>query len=214
LDDFRFGAIAVWGGLVARDQLEEALAEQRALRERGEDPPRIGEMLVEKGMLTPEELRLVLRVQLQRMPSEGHLLFGQIAAAKRLAPAGAVDRALDAQSREILAGRDVRRLGEVLVAAGDMRPADVEAVLAYQASRDSVPMAEARRQGLSDETPAHVPAGTGPLSASRQRQAGERPVFLPAGKSRFLLDRSIWIACLTAAAAALLVTLLRSFLFG
>ena len=204
MSDFRFGSVAVWGGFVARERLDEALAEQRGLRERGENPPRIGEMLVEKGLLTPERTRLVLRVQLQRMPSEGHLLFGRIAAAKRLAPAGAVDRALDVQSREILAGGDVRRLGEILVAAGDMRPVDVEAVLAYQTSRDSVPMAEARKESLSEETPSGDRTGSGP----------GRPGFLPAGKSRFLLDRSIWIACLTAAAAALFVTLLRSVLFG
>lgn len=204
LSDFRFGAIAVWGGLVTSDQLNEALDEQRARRGRGDDAPRIGEMLVEAGHFTSEQLRLVLRVQLQRMPSEGHLLFGQIASAKRLAPGGVVDRALDSQSREILAGSDVRRLGEILVAAGDMRPADVEAVLAYQTSRDSVPMTKARKQVLPGDTPADVP------DTSRR----ERPGFLPKGARRFILDGSIWIACATAAIAAVLVTVFRAYIFG
>jgi hypothetical protein len=207
LSDFRFGAIAVWGGLVTSEQLNEALDNQRARRGRGEsgdDALRIGEMLVEAGHLTSEQLRLVLRVQLQRMPSEGHLLFGQIASAKRLASGGAVDRALDSQSRDILGGGDVRRLGEILVAADGMRPADVEAVLAYQTSRDSVPMTEARKQGLPEETPADVP------STSRRK----RPGFLPKGARGFILDNSILIVCATATIAIVLIIVLRAYIFG
>ncbi|MHC5055799.1 MAG: hypothetical protein ACYTKD_13900, partial [Planctomycetota bacterium] len=214
------------------EAVDEVLREQREGRDGGGEAPRIGEMLVEKGLLTREQLRLVLRVQLQRMPSEGHLLFGRIASAKRLAPRGAVDRALDAQSREILAGGDVRRLGEILVAAGDMRPADVEAVLAYQASRDGVPMSEARKQALPEGAPAGArgvdsepDAGeaererpevqSGPGVQSAPDGAGrKRPVFLPAGAGRFVLDNSIWIACLAAALAALFVTVFRGAIFG
>ncbi len=236
LADFRFGAIAVWGGLVTPEELDGALGAQRERRARtelherlregepGGDTPDsgsgmpggdagagdlLGQILVERGSMTPEQVRLVLRVQLQRMPSEGHLLFGRIATAKRLATEVAVERALDVQSREVLGGGGVRRLGEILVASGDMRPRDVEAVLAYQASRDGVPMAEARKRAFPVEAPARGDAASGAADEGSRRR-----VFLPSGAMRFVMDNSVWIACAAAVLAAVLVTVLRGVIFG
>jgi hypothetical protein len=230
LAEFRFGAVAVWGGLVSPEALDEALGAQRERRARSELHEQLregetggdaaagvgesgdaaaagnllGEVLVERGSMTPEQVRLVLRVQLQRMPSEGHLLFGRIATAKRLATAAAVERALDVQSREVLGGCDVRRLGEILVASGDMQPGDVDAVLAYQARRDGVPMTEARKHAQPADAGAEGAAEDGP----------RRRVFLPSGAAGFVMDNSIWIACAIAAVAAVLVAVLRGVIFG
>ncbi len=219
LTDFRFGSIAVWGRLLEEPALEEALREQSGRRAGEESAPRIGEILIERGLLTDEEVRRILRVQLQRMPAAGHLLFGRIAVARRFAPPAAVFRALDEQSREILASRGTRRLGEILVSMGEVRPEEVEAILAYQARADSVPMSEARKKAAppSDEPPAPPPAEAAAVEASADVTGPAqtaRPDFLPRGARGFVLDNSIWIACLLAAALAAALAVFREAIFG
>lgn len=217
LTDFRFGSIAVWGGLIEESALEEALREQSGRRAGGESAPRIGEMLIERGLLSDEQVRRILRVQLQRMPAAGHLLFGRIAVARRFAPPLAVSSALDEQSREMLVGGGARRLGEILVSMEAVRPEEVEAILAYQASADSVPMSEARKKAAppSDEPPAPRPAEAVEASADVTGPAQTaRPDFLPRGAWGLLLDNSIWIACLLAAALAAALAVFRDAIFG
>lgn len=210
LTDFRFGTVAVWGGLVEGGALEEALREQAERRSRGETAPRIGEMLVGRGLLTDEQARRVLRVQLQRMPEAGQRPFGPIAVARRFATPQAVSRALDEQSREILGGGDVRHLGDILAAAGAIRPEEVEAIFAYQAKGDSVPMSEARKRegrGPSDALP-------GRSDEPGRAPPAERPVFLPRGVRGFLIDNSIWIIAALAAALAAGLALFREAIFS
>ena len=209
LDDFRFGAIAAWGELVSREAVEEALAEQSARRARAEDTPPIGEMVRARGFLTDDEVRRVLRVQLQRLPAEGHLLFGQIAVAHRFATPEAVDGALDEQSRQILAAEPVRRLGEILIGMGAIRPEATRAILAYQTRRDSVPMAQEGKTRPGREA---APPGSAeePLPGSPEA----RPVFLPRGARGFLYDHSIWIFAAAATAMALVLILFRESIFG
>jgi hypothetical protein len=160
---------------------------------------RIGEVLVERGVLAGEQVRRVLRVQLQRLPAEGHVLFGRIAVARRYTSAEAVSRALDEQSRDILAGGAVRRIGDILLAADELGAREVEAILAYQAKADPVPLAEASRAGTGGETA----AGRGV----------ERRAFLPRGALGFVSSHSTWIIACAAAALALALVLLRDLIF-
>jgi hypothetical protein len=201
LEDFRFGAIALWGGLVEAEALEASLAAQRGLRREPGATPRIGELLVRDGALSESEVRRVLRVQLQRMPAEGHLLFGRIAVAHRFASEDAVRRALDEQSREMLAGRSPKMLGETMLAAGALSEEEIAAILAYQSRRDAVPMSKVRRRGTGD-------------AAASPSPGADRPAWLPGGVAGFLLDHSIWIALGGAAVAALVLAGLRDFIFG
>jgi len=238
LADFRFGAIAVWGGLVSSEPLEAALAEQSEARSGGKDAPRIGEMLVQRGLITEDEVRRVLRVQLQRLHASEHRTFGSIAVARRFATDEAVSRALDVQSREILAGGEERHLSDILADAGAIRPREVEAILAYQARGDSVPMSEvrketgpgkrargdvaarARAEEEHDEPSArqpteHAEGAASPASVpAAPPQARARPGFLPRGVLGYLLDNSVWTVAGLAFAAAAALVIFREAIFG
>ncbi|MBI5367295.1 MAG: protein kinase, partial [Planctomycetes bacterium] len=58
-----FGAIAVRLGLLTSDQILEAAEIQAQMRERGVAPKRLGEILVERGYLTDQDVRRIFRVQ-------------------------------------------------------------------------------------------------------------------------------------------------------
>jgi hypothetical protein len=213
--DFRFGAIAVRAGMVAPGDLASALADQEARRSRGGEAPRIGELLRERGVLSEDEVRRILRVQLQRLPAEGHLLFGQIALARRFLGREALERALDEQSREILAGGEVRRIGRVLREAGAIGKEATAAILAYQARADAVQMTPVRRGSTElAEVRTAGRAESGPAGGGGTREAEARPAFLPRGAAGFVSDHSIWIVAAAGAVAALALVLLRETIFG
>ncbi len=246
LADFRFGAIAVWGGLVSPEALEGSLAEQSAMRSRpsgdaqagGKDAPRIGEMLVQRELITEDEARRILRVQLQRLHAREHRTFGSIAVARRFATDEAVSRALDMQSREILAGGEERHLSDILADAGAILPGEVEAILAYQARGDSVPMSEVRKKtgpgkrargdaaarARADEEhdepsarrpPDHAEGAASPASVPAPAPKGRaRPGFLPRGVRGFLYDNSVWIVAGLASAVAAVLVIFREAIFG
>jgi hypothetical protein len=201
LAEFRFGAIAVWGGFVGSDELDAALAEQAATRAGVAGARRIGEILVARGRLTDEQVHRILRVQLQRLPAEGHAIFGQIAEARRLVSSEHLERALDRQSREILAGGEVRRLGRILHETGYLDEAASEAILAYQATADAAAFGATR-----------PPRPTETLRAASEAAAPR--TFLPAGGAGVVWDNIVWIVLGLAAAAALALTSLRGPIFG
>jgi hypothetical protein len=202
LTDFRFGAIAVWAGLVTQQQLEDALAEQEAARTRGEDAPRIGAMLVAGGVLTDEQVSRILRVQLQRLPDEGHLIYGQIAEASKLVRPEDVSRALDEQSRDMLTGVDVRRLGEILLEMGCISEEASRAVLTFQATQDPAPLAQVIGASHHDD----------PCSADAEGEAGK--AFLPSGTAGVISDNIIWVVLGIAGVSALVLALLRNAIYG
>jgi hypothetical protein len=216
LTDFRFGSIAVWAGYLAAQALDSALEDQAARRRRGEDAPRIGEFLVSLGQLTDDKVQRVLKVQLQRLPDEGHVLFGQIAGVNRLVSRDDIQHALDEQSRDILAGGDVRRIGEILFHMGRLDEESSKAILAYQANADAIPLAEAKSASSARQSEhgpsrgAGGPATDGPLPAA----SPERPGFLPKGAAGFVLDQAIWVILGLSAASALALTLWREAIFG
>ncbi len=235
LDDSRFGAIAVWGGLVSSEALEEALAAQSAARasgpSSGEGSPRLGEMLVERGHLTDEQVRRVLKVQLQRLPAERHLVFGRTAGAHGFVSSEENRRALDVQAREILAGGEVRPLADILMAMGAIDREAADAIISYQAKGDSTHMSKTRKARAEGETVpgtvcAQYPSGRPgkrflapfpPAPGPRQPPEAEdapRPVFLPRGALGFISDHSTWLAVAAAVLFALVLIVFKERIFG
>ncbi len=216
LAETRFGAIAVWGGFVSRETLDGILAEQSVARASGKDSQRIGEMLVTRGHLTEEQVRRVLKVQLQRLPAEGHLIFGQIAEAHRFISPEETRRALDAQSRDILAGGRARLIADILVENGAIDRDAVDAIISFQARGDSTHMSKARKAGVvraamstrPDRVEEEPEARPGPRPV-----AAPRPVFLPRGWLGFVADHSTWIVIAAAALFAIVLIVLRERIF-
>ncbi len=58
-----FGGLALKLGYVSKEQLRKALAIQKKLEKQGKNPPRIGEILVQKGFMSEEEAQSVFRLQ-------------------------------------------------------------------------------------------------------------------------------------------------------
>ncbi len=183
LTDFRFGAVAVWAGFVGPADVQAALDEQARRREevkarRGRQAaakvPKLGEILVTRGLLTGDEVGRILRVQILRHPTEGRTPFGEIAVARRYVAQADLDEALDTQSREVLRGRDARHVKDILVETGRIDPAAVEAVLAFRARADSVPMAEiSRARATSGHRKSGPPSGGDAMQPMQAMQAVE-----------------------------------------
>jgi len=226
--DHRFAAIAVRAGFVSPADLDSALAEQdrrRAearSRPKGEVAvrvPRLGEILAARGLLTREQADRLLKVQLQRFPTEARTPFGEIAVARRFIGQDDLDEAIDRQEREVLASGRVRDVREILLEMGVLSPAAAEAILAYQARADSVPMAELRKAVKArGPAPQRMGGGAGP-APSLDEPSGPlvdrpRPVFLPKGARGFVTDNAIWLAAAATTLIALALVLLKGTVFG
>jgi len=136
LDETLFGRIAVFNDYLRQDQLDETLKIQRS-----ESPPRnIGEILLERGYITHEQLRTILEIRrkkvrkLQRKPAEtreSNRTFGDLAVSSgRLTLADLEDAVLEQQRLNLLNLRFF--LGEVLVARGTLPPETVLEILKEQ----------------------------------------------------------------------------------
>ena len=100
-------------GLISRADLDAALDEQRRLRRR-----KLGQVLVEGGLLSRETVELAVRIK-------GAASLGQFLLEQELIRAGDLERALDRQRRQ-----RAQRLGDLLVAMGAVSRARLEAFLA------------------------------------------------------------------------------------
>jgi len=56
----RFGKIAIWKGFITEQQLEEALDEQIIHNLKNDNHKLIGEILLEKGWMTQDQIAIVL----------------------------------------------------------------------------------------------------------------------------------------------------------
>lgn len=139
LDENIFGRIAVLNDYLRPEQLEECLQIQRS-----ESPSRrIGDILLERGYLTQEQLRTILEVRrkkvrkVQRDPlelQETDRRFGELALAERLVGLDDLEEAILEQQRLLGIGLHFR-IGEILVARSKMKPADVLRILRAQGKR-------------------------------------------------------------------------------
>lgn len=145
------GRQLVENGLVTREQLREALDEQAEYVHSGLPAPRIGEMLVEKGVIKSSDLAILLK----KKGTPGNL-FGEFLVANNIVSQADIDRCLLMQKQTSESGRSPARLGELLVKCGLLRKEQMELY--------SQRHAMARRQGA----PALV---SGPVRRTGNRRA-------------------------------------------
>lgn len=149
-----FGKLAVSTRFITEEQLQECLDYQKEVEERGERPPRLGEILEQKGYLTKQQIQSIL----ETMSSMQRRRFGEIAVAFHFITLEQLETCLDIQKllqapqetvplfgqalvtyrgflKQVLAGGTHPRIGDVLVAMGYMRNHQVEAVLEEQNKR-------------------------------------------------------------------------------
>jgi hypothetical protein len=135
-DENLFGRIAVINGYLSWAQLEEGLRTQRA-----ESPPRrLGEILLAKGYLTDEQLKMILEIRakkvrkLLRDPQEAResdRSFGQMALQDGHVTLEDLETAILEQERLARLGLQFR-LGEILVAKSLMTVSAVRDTLRRQ----------------------------------------------------------------------------------
>ncbi|KAF0244457.1 MAG: serine/threonine protein kinase [Planctomycetota bacterium] len=149
-----FGKLAVSTRFITEQQLQECLDYQKEIEERGERPPRLGEILEQKGYLTKQQIQSIL----ETMSSMQRRRFGEIAVAFHFITLEQLETCLDIQKllqapqetvplfgqalvtyrgflKQVLAGGNHPKIGDVLVAMGYMRNHQVEAVLEEQNKR-------------------------------------------------------------------------------
>ncbi|MHC4779701.1 MAG: hypothetical protein ACYTFG_14090 [Planctomycetota bacterium] len=127
-----FGRLARKHRFVLPDDLEECLIIQQKLKLMG-GRKRLGEVLIDQGYLTDEHVLWVLKRQRgggETYPTET-TLFGDLAAVNGFIRPMAVEKALKVQRKESKRGESLR-VGELLVARGEMTPPERDAVLALQ----------------------------------------------------------------------------------
>jgi polyhydroxyalkanoate synthesis regulator phasin len=208
-----FGSLAVRAGFVTEAQVRAVLAEQaeRAATSarrgmKALPPAHVGDMLVAKGHMTPEQVRRVLRAQLLLRPSADRTSFGGIALARRYISRQELDEAVRRQIAAVLDGREAPSLRHVLLEMGALDVRSADAITAYQARADSVPMAELARERLSADS-----SGTDGRGGPSGHAAAK---YLPKGRTAFICDNCVWLSLGVAFVVSLAMILLRDRLFG
>src|SRR5688572_7335273 len=131
-DDRLLGSLAVREGFVSAQQVEECVALQKA----GPAPRKLGEILIEKGYITPERLASILDIQTRQVrivaadPARGGL-FGQIALDLGFVPAERVEQALQEQAVLSRSGSPAM-LGQILLRKGWLQTGQFLEILKVQ----------------------------------------------------------------------------------
>lgn len=151
IQNILFGKLAVSTRFITEQQLDECLQEQRRIEGAGEQPPRLGEILEQKGYLTKQQIRSIL----ETMASMQRRLFGEIAISFHFITLEQLQTALDVQRflkspmdsvplfgqaliayRQFLKstreGGPVPKIGEILVAMGYLKEHQVQVILGEQ----------------------------------------------------------------------------------
>jgi hypothetical protein len=130
--DLGFGKIALAKGFCTQPQIDECLQMQAM----SSDAPGLGELLLYKSYLTPQQ-HAEIEKELKREPPkpepapsgpEDSILFGKLAVQEGLLLPETVEKCL----REKSAAGETRSLGEILVARGHLTQAQVRRLLAKQ----------------------------------------------------------------------------------
>ena len=145
---YLFGRLAVRNGFVSEDEVDLAFEAQSG--DESDPAHRLGEILVEMGSLSHEQMESLLIEQARRRlsisPTEdkeklkstaartksaGAHLFGKLAVRNGFASEDEVDLAFEAQSED--ESDPAHRLGEILVEMGSLTPEQMESLLIEQA---------------------------------------------------------------------------------
>jgi hypothetical protein len=113
----QLGAYLLEQGTISHEQLQDALREQRQRRRRG-DAIQFGDLLIERGLISPNTLARVLVAQLQERIERRHghapKFLGEYLIAERIITPAQLEAALEEQIRLRLAGSRVA-LGNLLL---------------------------------------------------------------------------------------------------
>lgn len=119
-----FGRLAMEAGLVTYDDIVACIEEQERVRADGQPAPKLGEVMVQRGLITEHEVELVLKMQ-----SNPGGLIGRQLVEKGLVTRQQLREALDEQAELVHAGIAPPRIGEMLVEKGIIQEADLRRLL-------------------------------------------------------------------------------------
>ncbi len=119
-----FGRLAVESGLVTYEDIVACIEEQEKYRANGEAAPKLGELLVIRGLLSEQEVEMILKMQ----ANPGGLIGRQLLE-RGLVTREQLREALDEQAEYVQNGMTPPRIGEMLVEKGVLKREDLEQVL-------------------------------------------------------------------------------------
>ncbi|MCI0342071.1 MAG: hypothetical protein L0216_13165 [Planctomycetales bacterium] len=147
------GRLALRSRVIQPRHLLDAISLQERLRAIGGVAPPVGKVLVDLGLLEEGQVRSLLESQGAGARPEDDRIGG-LAILNGLSTRGRIERAAQTQTERNVRGEPVQRLGEILVASGDLAPQAVRALLACQARLRGAPT-----PALPDSRPWEVVAG-------------------------------------------------------
>ncbi len=134
--DLLFGKIALGQGFCTQAQIDECTRLQLQLQSPHQPAPRLGDLLVEKGYLSPEQHARILELQKQNLDlvdplvrkRKESILFGKLAVKQGLVTQDEVNTCLRLQGEP----GETRSLGEILVEKGYLTAIQVKELLNKQ----------------------------------------------------------------------------------
>lgn len=147
------GRLALRARIVGPRPLADAVALQGRVRAIGGTAPPLGDVMRDLGLMNAEQVETLLRQQAEgEVPADDRV--GALAVLNGLTTAMRVSQAVERQAASGRRGEPVLRLGEILVAQGDLVPQAVRALLCCQGRLRGVAPASA-----SDESAVEVVPG-------------------------------------------------------
>lgn len=126
-----FGQLAVEKGYCTQEQLDEALQELISRAVRG-DTVNLGTVLVEKNILTGDQVREILKLQQATNIRKEDSLFGKLAVYHEFCESEDIAEARSEQEDAIRKKTTVKRIGEILVKNGKLTPQQRDAIITLQ----------------------------------------------------------------------------------
>ena len=131
-----FGKIALSEGFCTQAQIEECTRLQLQLQSPHQPAPRLGDLLMERGYLTPDQHVRILEIQRQNLDlvdplvkkKKESVIFGKLAIKQGFVTADEVNQCLRLQAEP----GEARSLGEILVSKGFLTAIQVKEILNKQ----------------------------------------------------------------------------------
>ena len=157
-EDILFGKIALHNGFITEEQLKKALEAQRSSKKR------LGEVLLEMGYISSDEIRVILRSQDMRLDAPNRrlktrrrdVLFGAIAVRLGFATQKQINDAVREQALLAEKGKKVP-LGEILLKKGVLTLSQVKTILSWQRKHIMVCQGCNRRYNVVAPVPTRQP---------------------------------------------------------
>lgn len=145
VEDGRLGWMAVMAGWMTRNQVDACLERQKWRARKTNNAPMFGEVALDKGFLTEEQVRALLRIQVIRQPAKFERTFGAVAVEMGYASQEDVDKCLRHQIHLLEQQREAPLLGLIMIEKRVLTPAQVKEILDEQAGKGQGPTAALAR---------------------------------------------------------------------